>query len=75
MCEEKYQSQDETADQPRHLLSSQTSPPSSRRHHESDPLAQFIAPPRFYDQQEVAAIRNKYEEYCKTVAKYCEYLL
>ena len=75
MWEEKYRSQDETADQPRHSLSPQASSPSSRRYHESDPLAQFIAPPRFYDQQEVAAIRDKYKEYCKTVAKHCEYPL
>ena len=75
MWEEEYRFQGEAADQSCYLLSPQASSPSSRRHYESDSLAQFIALSGFYDQQDVAATRDEYEEYCKTVAKPCEYFL
>jgi len=38
-------------------------------HRDPDPLAEFIPPPSFYDNQNVAAARNKYEKYLKIPAK------
>ena len=75
MWEEGYQSQSKAVDQPRHLPFLQGSPPSPRRHHEPDPLAQFVAPPGFYDQQDVVAARDEYDEYCRIAPKPCEYPL
>ncbi len=45
------------------------------RYYKFNPLAQFIALLGFYNQQDVAAVRDKYEEYYKTVVKSYEYSL
>ncbi len=37
-----------------------------------DPLAEFISPFDFYDDQNVAAARNKYKKYLRIPAKPCD---
>jgi hypothetical protein len=46
--------------------------PQPRRVNEPNPQAQYIPPPDFYDEEEVASARDEYEEYINSPPKRCE---
>lgn len=68
LWEENYQHLPEAEFQPRQPLPQ----PQPRRVHEPNPRAQYIPPPDFYDEEEVASARGEYEEYINSPPKRCE---
>jgi len=47
-------------------------PRPRRQHRDPDPFAEFIPPPGFYDDQDVAAARDEYDEYLRIPAEPCD---